>query len=137
MGQRDRMQLERQVMERFARQVGDELNLSTTDRTRVQDWLIRTNQRRRELARETMALRRQLAVAVASPRTTDAEFEKLLDDLRGVRRRELEQLQADEQELSAWLSPRQRAQLFVGLGRFQERIRDLMAERRPGGPRSP
>lgn len=129
---RSRLQLERQVMERFASQVGDELGLSRADRGRVQDWLIQTNVRRREMARETMVLRRRLADAVRQPGTTDAEFERLLDDLRDVRRRELEALQADERELATWLTPRQRAHLLVGLGRFQERIRDLIAERGPG-----
>ncbi|HEX6309125.1 MAG TPA: hypothetical protein VFZ69_13100 [Longimicrobiales bacterium] len=133
--QRDRLLLERQVMERFARQVGDEMNLSASDRTRVRDWLVQSNQRRREMARETMALRRRMAEAVQSPATTDAEFERLLDELRTIRRRELEQLQSDERELSQWLTPRQRAQLFIGLGRFQERIRAIMAERGPGPPR--
>lgn len=129
---RTRLQLERQVMERFASQVGDELDLPQADRTRVRDWLIQTNMRRREIARENMVLRRRLADAVRQAGTTDGEFERLLDELRDVRRRELEALQSDERELATWLTPRQRAHLLVGLGRFQERIRDLIAERGPG-----
>lgn len=131
MPQRDRVMLERQIMQRFARQVGEELDLSADQRTRVEQWLLDSNRRRRELAQETMGLRRELAEAVRSPATADAEFERLLDRLRDVRRRELEQLQQDERELSQWLSPRQRAHLFVGLGRFQERIRSIISERGP------
>jgi hypothetical protein len=71
---------------------------------------------------------------VRKPETTDAEFERLLDRLADVRRRQLEQLQQDEQELRSTLTPRQRAQLFLGLARLQERMREIMAER-AGSPR--
>jgi Spy/CpxP family protein refolding chaperone len=132
--QRNRMLLERQIMQRFAEQVGDSLELSADGRTQVEQWLVQSNARRRELARETAALRRELAEAVRAPETSDAQFEQLLDRLADVRRRQLEALRSDEQELSSILTPRQRAQLFLGLARLQERMRAIMAER-AGPPR--
>jgi Spy/CpxP family protein refolding chaperone len=131
---RNRMLLEQQVMQRFAHQVSDSLRLSGEGRAQLERWLVQTNTRRRELVRETVGLRRQLAEAVRKPETTDAEFERLLDRLADVRRRQLEQLQQDEQELRSTLTPRQRAQLFLGLARLQERMREIMAER-AGSPR--
>lgn len=129
---RDRQQLERQVMERFAGQVGRELDLNAADQVRIRDWLLASNQRRRELARETVTLRREIAAAVRSPDTDNAEFERLLGRLHELRQREVEALRNDERELAEWLSPRQRAQLFVSIARFQERMRAIMARRGPG-----
>jgi len=126
---RDRMLLERQIMQRFANQVGDSLRLSNEGRAQLERWLVQTNAGRRELARETAQVRRELADAVRNPQTTDAEFERLLDRLADVRRRQLEQLQRDDQELRSTLTPRQRAQLFLGLARLQERMREIMAQR--------
>ena len=128
---RDRVQLERQVMERFARQVGRDLNLDAEDQDRLRDWLMASNQRRRELARETAALRRELADAVRSRDTGDVEFERLLARLQELRRGEIEALQEDERELAQWLSPRQRAQLYMDIARFQERLRAIMSRRGP------
>lgn len=132
---RDRVQLERQVMERLARQVGRELGLAGEDQTRVRDWLMESNQRRRDLARETAALRREIADAVRRPDTGDAEFERLLGRLHDLRQREVEALRSEERELSEWLSPRQRAELFVRIARFQERLRAIMSRRGPASPR--
>jgi len=126
---RNRLQLERQVMERIARQIGDSLQLSPDARTRVEEWLIETNARRRELARETANLRRQLAAGLRDETTGDAEFERLLGELRELRRRELERFQSDERELSQVLTPRQRAQLALRMARLQERMRELMMRR--------
>lgn len=126
---RDRMLLERQIMQRFANQVGDSLRLSGASRAQLERWLVQTNTRRRELGRETAQLRRELGDAVRRPETTDAEFERLLNRLADVRRRQIEQLQRDDQELRSTLTPRQRAQLVLGLARLQERMREIMAQR--------
>ncbi len=130
--QADRMMLERQIMQRFAREVGSELRLSEDRRSRLEQWLIQSNQRRRDLAREANGLRRQLAEAVRSTNTSDAEFERLLTQIREVRQRELDQLGRDEDELAQTLSPRQRAEFYLRLARLQERIRQMVAERGGG-----
>lgn len=132
---RERALLERQIMQRYAGQIGTEIGLAPTGQARMERWLVQSNQSRRDFARETMEIRRRLADAVHSPTTTDEEFEKVLSDLQEVRRRELEQLQADEEALRDSLSPRQRAQVVLGLARLQDRIRDLISQRRLPEPR--
>ena len=132
---RNRAMLERQIMQRFAGQIGNEIGLTAARQSRMEQWLVESNQRRRDFARETMELRRRLAEAVRSPDTSDAEFERILGELQDVRRRELEQLQAEEATLAESLSPRERAQVILGLARLQDRIRELIAERRIPQPR--
>lgn len=132
---RDRAMLERQIMQRFAGQLGTEIGLTATRQSEMERWLVDSNQHRRDFARETMELRRRLADAVRSPDTPDAEFERILRDLQEVRRRELEQMQADEAALAKSLTPRERAQVILGVARLQDRIRDLIAQRRVPMPR--
>jgi len=132
---RNRAMLERQIMQRFAGQIGNEIGLNAARQSSMEHWLVESNRRRREFARETMELRRHLAEAVRSPDTPDTEFERILGALQDVRRRELEQLQTEEDSLAETLSPRERAQVILGLARLQDRIRELIAERRIPQPR--
>jgi Spy/CpxP family protein refolding chaperone len=127
--QPDRAALERQIVQRVAEGASRELDLPAPARAELERLLLEGNARRREFAREALALRMELGAAARDPSTPDGEFERILGALRDLRRREYEQTVRDEDALAAILTPRQRAQVTLRLAMLQERIRDLMGAR--------
>ncbi|MCI0434692.1 MAG: hypothetical protein L0271_13780 [Gemmatimonadetes bacterium] len=124
-----RAQLESRIVERFVEQSGREIGLDDNERRRVEQWLQDSQERRRELARDAADARLRLMDAVRDPRTEDAVFARILDDLDGLREREHQMWKDDQKELSVMLSPRKRAQFTVRLLRLQETIRGMIERR--------
>lgn len=61
---------------------------------------------------------------------------RLLDGIVAIRAAQTDQLKADDKEFATFLSPIQRAQLFLATERFQRNIEDLMRrgmQRQQGG----
>lgn len=127
-----RSQLEARVYQRFLEQSGREIGLNSDERSRLQRWLQDSQDQRRILSDQAEAIRERLLRAVANPETTDGEFEQILGDLNGLRNREHELWQRDQQELAELLPPRKRAQFVVRFLRLQDAVRDLIQQREGG-----
>jgi hypothetical protein len=125
-----RATLERQILERFVDQSAAEMRLPRARRDRLERWLTESTAERQDLTARAGLLRQRLVEAVADPRTTDAQFEGILDDLDYLRQREYELWKRDQQELAQTLTPRQRAQFAIRLLRLQE----MIDQQRGGSP---
>jgi Spy/CpxP family protein refolding chaperone len=132
-----RAALEARVLQRFVERTAAELSLTESQATRLHAMFERNMERRRQAARESAEIRRQLAAAVREPGTTDADFQRHLTALQTLRQREHELWQREQQALAELLTPRQRAQYMTRWMALQENIRDVMARRGrpPGLPR--
>jgi hypothetical protein len=128
-----RMQLQRQVVQRFVDQSSRELGLSAQQRGRIEQILLANNNRRQELFEQGVQLRMRLAQGLRNPNTSDDELNRILNEMVELREREHQMWRQEQQELAATLPPRQRAQLTMRLLRLQERIRQMIDER-PGAP---
>ena len=126
-----RATLQREVLERFVERSSRELSLTAAERTRVQEILLQSNERRQTLAQEAIELRRQLNQAMRDPQTSDAALTALLDQLVDLRDREHRMWRDEQDELSRTLPPRKRAQMTLRLLRLQDDIR-AMINQRPG-----
>ena len=124
-----RAQLERQVAQRFARQMQMDLGLTPQVRDRLEVLLLDKTARERGRDREANQLQQRLAAAVQDPNTSDAQFQQILEDIRQLRQREHEEWTREFAELRDSLTPRQQAQLTLGLARFQRRILEQIQNR--------
>lgn len=124
-----RAQLELQITQRFARQMQMDLGLTPQVRDRLQTLLLEKTQRERGREREMNQLQQRLAAAVQDANTTDAQFQQILEDIRELRQREHEEWMNEFAELRDSLTPRQQAQLTLGLVRFQRRILEQIQNR--------
>jgi hypothetical protein len=124
--------LEAQIVQRLVARAGDAMRLGAPGRRRLAALLENSNAERRGLARQAIAVRRQLAQAVRDPSTSDGDFTRLVRELMRLRAREHELWQQDEKQLETLLTPRQHAQFLLHWARFQDEIRDILA-RRAGG----
>lgn len=125
-----RATLQRQILERFVDQSAAEMRLPRARRDRLERWLTESTAERQDLTERAAMLRKRLVDAVADPRTTDAEFEAILDDLDYLRQREYDLWKRDQEELAQTLTPRQRAQFAIRLLRLQE----MIDQQRGGSP---
>ncbi len=89
-----------------------------------------TLDRRRELAREGIRLRREARGALAEPETPGDRFRQLMDASMDLRRRELELLAWQQARLLETLSPRQTLRFLHLQERLAQRIEQLRRERR-------
>lgn len=125
--------LERQILQRFVQQSATEMRLTPDRRDRLERWLTESSEERRDLAEHAGELRRRLTAAVGDASTSDAEFERILDDMNRLRQREYDLWRKDEEELSRTLTPRQRAHFALRLLRFQDMIESRRDQQRPPG----
>jgi hypothetical protein len=130
-----REQLEAQIVQRFLNHAATELQLDGSNRTRLEQHLRQTGQRRRALAQSTVQLRGQMLRAVRDESTPDAEFTRLIGDMTRLRVQEEEMWRSDQDALSRILTPRQHARFVVMWIRFNEQVRDMAMGR--GGPDGP
>jgi hypothetical protein len=133
-GQARRMQLQRQVLQRFVEQNSRELGLSAQERSRIEQILLENNNRREELFTQGAALRARLAEAMRDPNATDDQLNGILNELVELREREHQMWRREQDELARTLPARKRAQLTLRLLRLQERIREMI-DQRPGAQR--
>ncbi len=125
----DRAELQAQVLDRFINIAAKDLSLQDRQRDRLTEVVRRTMQRRRQLATESIQIRDQLAVALRSDRTEDAEFSRLLRRLDELREEEMELWRQENTDLSGFLTPRQHAQFLALRARFNERVMRMRGRR--------
>ena len=127
----NRALLERQIVQRFAEQSSRAMGLGTDERGRFERILREGNERRRGLAQRGVDVRRRLVEAIADSATPDTEFREILEEIDRIREEEHAQWRADQTAIGGMLTPRQKAVFTARWLRFQEVIRDVIAQR-PG-----
>ena len=129
----DRAQLERRFRENFAAEVKKRLQLTDDQMTRLMAVNQRLDAQRRELFQREREARIGLRAELANPedRVNQARVAELLDTVLRVQRGRIELVEREQRELSAFLTPLQRAryQAFVD---FVQRRMDDMDGRRDG-----
>lgn len=125
-----RQMLQGQIVQRFMDHVSTQLALDAGTRARLEQQMRQSGDRRRQLARNTADLRRDLMVAIRDSSTSDAEINRLLGQMTGLRQQEQDLWKSDQDALARILTPRQRARFVFMWLRFNEQIRDMAL--RPG-----
>lgn len=127
--------LETEILNRFVEQLTRELRLDADQKQRTERTLRIGAHRRRELMRASGELRGEMIRALRSSTTTDAEFTRLLAQQESLRLRENDLWTREQDELARILNPRQRAQFILQWARFQDNVREIVAQQMRGaGP---
>ena len=125
--------LRQQVEGRFAERVRERLQLSDDQMTRLRGTVRTYGARRRELVNRERdvraALADQLRPGVAANQDS---VSRLTDDLVSIRSAQAQALRDENQEMSQYLTPVQRSQLFVMRERLMRRAHEIQHERRDG-----
>jgi len=129
-----RARLEAQIFDRFMNRVSRDLQLDANSRTRLERHVRETGQQRRQLAQQSVQLRRRLNQAVQDPNRSDAEIAGLLNEFEQLRTRENELWKNDQNALGQMLTPRQRAVFTLQFMQLNDRIRDLVQQRQGPPP---
>jgi Spy/CpxP family protein refolding chaperone len=125
--------LEAEVLNRFVEELTRELRLDAEQRVRTERALRIGAQRRRDLMRASGDLRGDMIRALRNPATTDADFTRLLARHESLRIRESDLWTREQNELAMVLTPRQRTQFIFHWARFQDNVRDILAQQVRGG----
>lgn len=134
---RQRQMLEARIVEQFFENYRRLAGLTPEQYTRFRAVATRSFQQRRERQQRErerwFALEEQMRPGVAA---NPDSVSKLLDGIVALRVAQVDQLKADDREFAAFLSPVQRAQLFLATERFQQNIQELIRrgmQRQQGG----
>ena len=123
--------LRQQIEQRFSERVQQDLNLSTEQAAKLRATQERYNARRRMLAQQQMERRRaidnQMRPGVAANQDS---LRKLLDAQRAGRAEIAKVDQDEDQEMSGYLTPVQRARYQQMRARLMERVQEMRLERR-------
>jgi periplasmic protein CpxP/Spy len=132
-GGANRQRLEREIQRRMAVIVQRQLNLSPAQMQKLQDVNRRFEGRRRELLMSEREARQGLRQALTpGDSADDRRVSDLMDQMLRVQRERVDLLSEEQRELSAFLTPMQRARYFA----LQERVRRQVEEfRRQQGQR--
>lgn len=126
--------LERQIVERFVENYRAQAGLTPEQDARFRTVAMRSfNQRRERVRRERqlwVALEGQMRPGVAA---NPDSVSRLLDGISASRMAGVEQMRADDREYAAFLSPVQRAQLYLQVERLQRNIEDMLRRRMQQG----
>ena len=122
--------LMRQVTERFLENYRRQAGLTPEQNQKFRTLAQRSFEQRRERQQKEQELWRALGSQMrpgvaASPDSVT----KLLDAIVATRAVAVDQLRADQKEYAAFLSPVQRAQLFLAFERLQRNIEDVIQRR--------
>ena len=133
-----RQALQRQVREAFAKVVRRQLNLNDEQMQSLQRTDARYEQQRRALLREERQTRLELLAAMADSASPDqSRISRQLDALIQSQRKRADLLEAEQKELSTFLTPLQRAKYFAVKERLNRRLQQLVQSDsvgRRGGP---
>ena len=137
--------LERQFRERFAEVVRRRLELDDSQMQRLGQINERFERDRMMLLRDERRARQALrAEVLAGDSANQGKVANLLDELLRIQRRRLDLTESEQKELSAFMSPTQRAKYFGIQDELRQRLDNLrrqrQQQRRPGegrGPRRP
>ena len=122
-----RQALQRQVRDAFAKVVRKQLNLNDEQMRSLQQVDARFEQQRRVVLREERQARLGLVAAMADSASPDqSRIAKQLDVLVQAQRKRADLLEAEQKELSAFLTPLQRAKYFAVKERLNRRLQQLM-----------
>lgn len=122
-----RARLENRVRERFARVVKERVGLNDDQMTRLQQVQARYEQQRRPLSLEERSARLQLRGIVINEQAADQkQVDALLSKLVDVQKRRIQIFESEQRELSAFMTPVQRAK-FLGM---REQLRKRVEQMR-------
>ncbi len=126
----ERLRVENSLREALARVVRQRLNLTDQQATRLMDVNRRFGEQRLKIARDEMRIRRDLRQSIASGDSTSSpNTARLLDDLLDAQRQRLELQQKEQESLSEFLTPEQRAR-YIGM---MEQLRRRIQQRADSG----
>jgi hypothetical protein len=133
-----REQLMRQITERFLDNYRQQAGLTPEQSQKFRALSQRSFDQRRERQQKEQELWRALQVQMRPGMAADADsVTRLLDAILASRAAAVEQLRADQKEYAAFLSPVQRAQLFLAFERLQRNIQNLLQQRLRQNPLPP
>ena len=126
-------QLRARIEERFTQRVQEELKLSPDQATKLRASQERYSTRRRESMRLQIQRRRALDDQMQPGVAANSDsVRKLLDGLQAGRAEMVKIDQDENQEMSSYLTPVQRARYQQMRGRLMQRAQELRSERRDG-----
>jgi hypothetical protein len=133
-----REQLMKQVTERFLENFRQQAGLTPEQNQKFRALSQRSFDQRRERQQKEQelwrALQMQMRPGIAA--NTDS-VTRLLDAILASRAAAVEELRADHKEYAAFLSPVQRAQLFLAFERLQRNVQMLLQQRMRQNPSLP
>jgi hypothetical protein len=136
---KERAELERRFRENFAAEVKKRLQLTDDQMTKLMAVNQRLDVQRRQLFQQEREARMGLRTELANPEASvnQARVAELLDTVLRLQRTRLELVEREQRELSAFLTPVQRARFQAFVDFVQRRMDDLDGQRngRGGGPR--
>lgn len=130
--------LEQRITEQFYENYRRQAGLTPEQFTRFRTIAARSFQQRRERQQRErglwMSLEGQMRPGVAA---NPDSVNKLLEGIVALRLAQVDQLKAEDKEYAAFLTPVQRAQLFLAVERFQQNIQDMIRRRMQQGGAPP
>jgi t-SNARE complex subunit (syntaxin) len=130
--------LRQMIEERFAERLARDLGLNADQTGRVQGILAGWAARRRELEREERRLRQDLVLEMRPGVAADeARVSRILDAMLEGRLAYVQTFRDEMRDLSAVLSPVQRAQYLLLRDRLMQRVEDIRNQRPGPGVRRP
>ncbi len=128
----DRQALERQVRQAIARVVRRQLNLTDVQMQTLQRTDGKYDQQRRTLNRDEHATRLGLKAAMADSAGPDQDkIARYMDALVQAQHRRADLLEAEQKELSTFLTPMQRAQFLALREQLTRRLQAIQRDTRP------
>jgi len=132
----NRLRAEKRLRASLAQAVRRRLNLTDEQTSRLVDVNRRFSDERMATTRTEGRIRRELRSAIAGGDTSrSGATARLLDELLAVQRQRLDLQQQEQEALSAFLTPQQRARYIGMMEQLRRRISSLAdSTRRGGGP---
>lgn len=123
--------LRRQIEQRFAARVQQELGLTADQATNLRATQERFGERRRTLMRQQMGRRMALQGQMRPGEAANADsVKRLMDGLQAGRGEMLKLEQDEDRDMAGYLTPVQRARYQMMRQRFLERVNEMREQRR-------
>ena len=130
--------MERRVQQAIAQTVRRQLNLDDEKMRQLERTTTRFENERRTLLRDERDARQTLRAAIEDSAATDqSRIEQAMAKMIQIQRKRVDILEAEQKDLAAFLTPKQRAQYFALRERITRRLMELEqnGQGRRGGPR--
>ncbi|MEP7345875.1 MAG: hypothetical protein ABI877_11430 [Gemmatimonadaceae bacterium] len=133
---RDRDAMQQRFQQRFAEVVRDRVGLDEEQMSKLMELNRRFETKRREIFLRDRDIRNGMREELADGATpNDDRVRKLLDDQLRVQRERVELMEAEQGELSKFLTPTQRARYFGIQEQMKRKVDELRGP--PGGAEAP